>query len=136
MMKIMTIHTKMTEIREHVYITRRKLFDLNSVNDHSSESSSATVGDDHKNSDYNESDDETQSSKDSMETSKKYNSAELADQLEKLKPNYLNPLKINKKKLKDLKSLLPFIPPIHYDYFNGLVLTDEADYENDIEIIL
>lgn len=58
----------------------------------------------------------------------------LSISLDKLKPKYNAPLRINKKKLAYVKSLLPFIPPIYSNYFHSLVPNDD-DEENNIEFI-
>ena len=49
--------------------------------------------------------------------------------LDNLGPKYLNPLPINAKKLRDVKSLLPFIPPVYHDYYNTLTPAQEDSNE-------
>ncbi|CAH2002700.1 unnamed protein product [Acanthoscelides obtectus] len=50
-----------------------------------------------------------------------------------LKNKYMEPIKISKKKLKNVQSLFPYIPPIHLPFFNGL--TSRESDEEDVEIV-
>ena len=50
-----------------------------------------------------------------------------------LEPLYDGARTVNKKKLDDLKSLLPFIPPVHHDFYDELVGGGDSDTENEEE---
>lgn len=55
--------------------------------------------------------------------------------LDKLTRKYLSPLKINRKKLEDVNTLLPYIPPIYHHYYNRLSPDNATNTVNDIELI-
>lgn len=56
--------------------------------------------------------------------------------LRSLKPKYGGPIKINKKKLLDVKSLLPFVPPVYHDFYNRLIPNEEIDAADDeVELV-
>lgn len=51
----------------------------------------------------------------------------------KLKNKYMEPIKISAKKLKNVQSLFPYIPPVHLPFLNGL--TSGGNDEEDVEIL-
>ena len=46
------------------------------------------------------------------------------------KPLYTAPRPINEAKLKDLKQLMCYIPPVHHPFYDGLSV-DDAENEDD-----
>lgn len=50
-----------------------------------------------------------------------------------LKNKYMGPIQISAKKLKNVQSLFPYIPPIHLPFFNGL--TSQGNEDEDVEIM-
>ncbi|KAL1516415.1 hypothetical protein ABEB36_000333 [Hypothenemus hampei] len=59
----------------------------------------------------------------------------LAISLNTLRQKYQEPLKINKKKMQDLKSLLPYIPPIYHCYYTSLVPSEDVENEDDVLLL-
>lgn len=55
--------------------------------------------------------------------------------LSELKKKYIEQVKITTKKIRNIQSLLPYIPPIYHCLYNNLVSMDTENDAEDAEII-